>query len=141
LKDKEYKVYILEMSREEVNNKLSKYMDTPVDKYFIYETLTGHKLYTEDQIQFESSFIPVTSYEDYINAFKEVCDNYFMVKDKKSIDNIKNTFIPKEARYYNESGLMYSEKVYSLNDYISSTKPKINILECLDISVKEGRNE
>ena len=138
LKDKEYKVYILEMSKEEVSNRLSKYMNNPVDKYFIYETLTGHKLYTEDQIQFETSFIPVTSYEDYINAFKEVCDNYFMAKDKTSVENIPNKFIPKEVRYTNNSGLMYTENVYSLDDYISSTKPKINILECLDISVKEG---
>ena len=40
LKDKDYKVYILEMSIEEVSKRLSEYIDQPVKENFIYETLT-----------------------------------------------------------------------------------------------------
>ena len=135
LKDKDYKVYILEMSIEEVSKRLSEYIDQPVKENFIYETLTGHKLYTKDQIQFESSFIPTIDYYEYMRNFREICDNYFQAKDKKPVEINESTFIPKEVRYFNKSGLMLSDKVYSLDEYIKSKPNKI--LECLDIQIKE----
>lgn len=135
LKDKTYKVYILEMSRDEVSNRLNKYMNTEVDKGFIYETLTGHKLYTNDQIQFESMFIPTVDYYEFMESFKEICDNYFQVKDKKVINTNESTFVPEEVKVFNKSGLMEIKKVHSMNDYISAKPSKV--LEYLDISIKE----
>lgn len=133
LKDKDYKVYILEMSKDEVNEKLGKYLGEFVNKNFIYESLTGHKLYTKDQIQFESAFIPTLDYYKYMETFKEICDNYFSAKDKKEIPVNESTFIPKEVRYFNKSGLMYSEKIHNLDEYINSKPNKV--LECLDITI------
>ena len=134
LNDKTYKVYIIELSKEEVSNRLSKYMGESVEEGFIYETLTGHKLYTKDQIQFESCLHPIISYNEYMKAFEEICNNYFQAKDKTSVELSKN-FIPKEVRFTNNSGLMSSKKVYNLNEYINA-KSDTNILECLDISIK-----
>ena len=154
LQDKSYKVYILEMSREEVSNRLNKYMNQEVEKGFIYETLIGKKLYTNDQVQFESKLTPTLDYYEYMETFKEICDNYFQAKDiistyEKATGNIsenneivvtdEGTFIPKEIKMFNNSGLMYSNKVYSLDEYINSKPNKV--LECLDISIKEGNNE
>ena len=133
LKDKDYKVYILEISRDEVNEKLGKYLGGFVKKNFIYETLTGHKLYTKDQIQFESAFIPTLDYYKYMETFREICDNYFLAKDKKEIPVNESTFIPKEVRYFNKSGLMYSEKIHNLDEYINSKPNKV--LEYLDIII------
>ena len=133
LKDKDYKVYILEMSRDEVSSRLSEYMNTKVDKNFIYETLTGHKLYTNDQINFESSFTPVTDYYEFIETFREICNNYFSANDKREIPVNESTFIPKEIRYFNKSGLMYSEKIHNLDEYINSKPNKV--LECLDVII------
>ena len=135
LDDKTYKVYIIELSKEEISNRLSKYMGESVEKGFIYETLLGKKLYTNDQIQFESKLIPIMDYYESMDTFKEICDNYFFARDKKEESINESTFIPKEVRYFNNSGLMYSDKVYTLEGYINSKPNKI--LECLDISIKE----
>jgi len=135
LKDKTYKVYILEMSRDEVNKRLGKYLGGFVKKNFIYEALTGHKLYTKDQIQFESMFIPTVDYYEFMESFKEICDNYFQVKDKKFININESTFVPEEVKVFNKSGLMEIKKVHSMDDYVSAKPSKV--LEYLDISIKE----
>ena len=133
LDDKTYKVYIIELSVEEVSNRLSKYMGESVEEGFIYETLTGNRLYTKDQIQFESKLTPVMDYYESMDTFKEICDNYFQAKDKKEESINESSFIPKEVRYFNNSGLMYSDKVYTMEGYINSKPNKV--LEALDISI------
>jgi len=133
LKDKTYKVYILEMSRDEVNERLGKYLGGFVKKNFIYETLTGHKLYTKDQIQFESAFIPTLDYYEFMKSFKEICDNYFNARDKKKV-SLNESFVPKEVRHFNNSGLMLAERVLNLDEYIQAKPSKV--LDCLDISIK-----
>ena len=133
LKDKTYKVYILEMSRDEVNERLGKYLGGFVKKNFIYETLTGHKLYTKDQIQFESAFIPTLDYYKFMDSFKEICDNYFNARDKKKV-SLNESFVPKEVRHFNNSGLMLAERVLNLDEYIQAKPSKV--LDCLDISIK-----
>lgn len=45
-------IYKLNLSTEEVSNILSSYMDKEISENFIYESLTGKKLYTFDQIPF-----------------------------------------------------------------------------------------
>ena len=135
LKDKEYKVYVLEKSVEEVSKLLSPYMNKEVEFGFLYETLTGKKLYTKDQVGLEGVLIPTLDYYEYMKQFKEICDNFFSCKDKKEVEINESTFIPKEVRHFNNSGLMLSDKVYTLNEYIGSKPEKI--LECLDIHIKE----
>lgn len=134
LKDKQYKVYILEKSIDEVNRLISANIGNFVKYGYLYETLTGKKLYTKDQIQFESSFIPTLDYYESMDTFKEICDNYFFARDKKEETINESTFIPKEVRYFNNSGLMYIDKVYTLDGYINSKSNKV--LEALDVTFK-----
>ena len=135
LKDKTYNVYIVEKSIEEVSKLLAPYMNKEVEFGFLYETMTGKKLYTKDQVGLEGVLIPAMDYYEYMKEFKEICDNYFSAKDKRPVEINETTCIPKEVRHFSKSGLMQTEKVYTLNEYINSKPSKV--LECLDIQVKE----
>ena len=135
LKDKTYNVYIVEKSIEEVSKLLAPYMNKEVEFGFLYETMTGKKLYTKDQVGLEGVLIPAMDYYEYMKEFKEICDNYFSAKDKRPVEINEVTCIPKEVRHFSKSGLMQTEKVYTLNEYINSKPSKV--LECLDIQVKE----
>lgn len=134
LENKQYKVYIVEKSRDEVNNLISANIGNFVKFGYLYETLTGKKLYTKDQVGLEGVLIPVMDYYESMDTFKEICDNYFFAKDKKEESINEATFIPEEVRYFNNSGLMYSEKVYNIDEYINSKSNKV--LEALDITFK-----
>jgi 8-oxo-dGTP pyrophosphatase MutT (NUDIX family) len=134
LKDKTYNVYIVEKSIEEVSKLLAPYMNKEVEFGFLYETMTGKKLYTKDQVGLEGVLIPVMDYYEYMKEFKEICDNYFSAKDKRPVEINEVTCIPKEVRHFSKSGLMQTEKVYTLNEYINSKPSKV--LECLDLSFK-----
>jgi ribosomal protein S18 acetylase RimI-like enzyme len=133
LDDKSYKVYIAEKSIKDISETISPYIDKEVEFGFLYEAVTGKKLYTKDQIGLEGVLIPTVDYYTYMDQFKEVCDNFFFAKDKQEIP-VSETFIPSKVRYFNNSGLMYESDTNNDVDSYIQAKPE-KILEFLDINI------
>jgi ribosomal protein S18 acetylase RimI-like enzyme len=133
LDDKSYKVYIAEKSIKDISETISPYIDKEVEFGFLYEAVTGKKLYTKDQIGLEGVLIPTVDYYTYMDQFKEVCDNFFFAKDKQEIP-VNETFIPSKVRYFNNSGLMYESDTNNDVDSYIQAKPE-KILEFLDINI------
>ena len=133
LDDKSYKVFIAEKSVEEISKAVSPYIDKEVEYGFLYEVATGKKLYTNDQVGLEGVLIPTMDYYEYMDQFKEVCDNFFFAKDKKPV-SFSESFIPDKVRYFNKSGLMYENNTNNDIDNYVQSKPE-KILEYLDISI------
>ena len=129
LKDKKYKVYQLDKSVEEVNNLLKDYIGGPVEENFLYETLTGKTLYTYDQIKFDPLLHESINYDEYMDEFSKICDNYFSSKESK-IDS-----------YNPETGLL--EFYQTLNNGLSAEVKDINsknkVLENLKYLIKEDQ--
>lgn len=73
-----YSVYIIKDKKSNILSKIKESLGRETNEDFITETVLGHKLYTDDQLQFESSIIP---YEDfYYNSQKieENCLKYIL---------------------------------------------------------------
>ena len=128
LDDKEYKVYRLNKSVEEVSNLLKDYIDKYIEENFIYETLTGHKLYTYDQILFEKSLQYVTSFKTYMNEFGQICRDYF------------GNVVHKEVEYNQDLGTysLYSIQENGLSEMTAFSTTSFNRIINKNFSVLEN---
>lgn len=99
-----YKPYIIKNSKDRILKELNKNIGQFVNKDFIFETVFGHKMYSNDQIQFESAAIPYTDYYEDLKNIEESVNNYIhessSTKRSKEIDKLEyDTIIPIENRW------------------------------------------
>ena len=96
LEECRYDVYMVNLSPEEVSNRIGKYIGEFVEEGFLYESIFGKKMYTYDQIMLEESAIPVIDYYKGLEMFSEVTRNLIL----------QNVKLDNNPIYFNENSNM-----------------------------------
>lgn len=71
-----YDTYIVSNCKDRVLESLSSNINKPIDQDFLYETIFGHKKYSEDQIQFEENCLSYIDYYYNLNKINESVSNF-----------------------------------------------------------------
>jgi hypothetical protein len=74
----DFTLYSTNISVEEANEKLAPYMNDFVTEEFMYETLTGQKMYSFDQIPFTDGFEKEDRFDITINNIKSNLESYLL---------------------------------------------------------------
>ena len=97
--DKDYSVFKIDKSPEQISDDLKKFMNKKIDENTLYRAIFGHDMVTSDQIQYEDCLTEVTDYYHTLNTLKEEFDKYLSDEnytDEDFAHNVNNSIKGKE---------------------------------------------
>lgn len=74
--DKDYSVYKIDKSPEQISDILKKHMNSKMDESTLYEMIFGHKKVTDDQICYEDCLTEVPDYYATLESLEKEFDRY-----------------------------------------------------------------
>jgi hypothetical protein len=127
LKNARYNVYKVKVT-EDILGKINESIDEFVEEGFIFETIFGKKLYTNDQIFFEArcneNVTPVIDHYAKMDMIQQITENFLLGNDnpEKCIKYYENDDIKVDINLESNSYILRPKNIEG-NYYLESTDP------------------